>query len=366
MKKYFITLIIIFILLPLNLIPQSKEDDEWTAFEDSTTGLYGFINSSGEIKIEPKFVGFMLAPKFSDIIVAMEENNEAYYLLKSGKLVGRDSLYIVDNCFDCESEGYIRFRDNRNNTVGMFNSEGKVVIPAEYNALSQIRNGLTVGLIGAEKKYFNNDSTDEHWGWTGGAQYLLDKDNICLVRDFSSYFELDFHSMIIENRPSKDSCKESFLGINNRYYTFINNDKLFEAWLKKIFLNNLNEKSIGENSYPHIIYWTEDNDWVSRKSDDFLKDNCDLIKERISQLTKDSVEFFISNENFVITPPGLEGEFDKYLDNCGNLKTTQYPLLDVVINHKTKNDSYQDHFEFLKTEIGFKLLLVTIRNGNLK
>jgi hypothetical protein len=365
MKKYLISLILIFIILPINLVPQSKEEI-WTAFEDSATGLFGFIDSSGEIKIAPKYIGFMLAPKFSDIIAVMEENNETYYLLKNGKGVGRDSLYIVDNGFDCESEGYIRFKDNRINTVGIFNSEGKVVIPAEYNAISQIRNGLTVGLIGAEKKYFNNDSTDEHWSWTGGTQYLIDKDNKRLVRDFYNYSELDFHSMKIENRSSNNSFEESFLGIDGSYYTFANNEKLFQAWFKNFLLKNLNEKSIRENSYPHIIYWTEDNGWVSRKSVDFLKDNYDLIKERISILNMDSAEYFISIEDFVITPPGLEGKFDKYLDNCGNLKTTQYPLLDVVINHKTKNDSYQDHFEFLKSENGFKLLLVSIINGNLK
>jgi hypothetical protein len=91
-----------------------------------------------------------------------------------------------------------------------------------------------------------------------------------------------------------------------------------------------------------------------------------LIRERISKLNKDSADYFISIEEFIITPQGLEGEFDKYLDNCGNLKTSQYPFMDVVINFNIGADTYQDHFEFLKTENGFKLLLVAIRNGILK
>jgi hypothetical protein len=364
MKKYFLISLLIVNLLPINLFPQNK--DKWTAFEDSITGLYGFINPNGEIKVEPKYLGFMLAQNFSDIIAVMEDNNESYYLLKNGKKLGRDSLYIFDNGFDCESEGYIRFSDKKNNNVGMFNSEGIVVIPAEYNYLTQVRNGLVVGLKGARREYWNNDSTDEHWSLKGGTKYLCDVKNNILVRDFTGDDNLDLHSLMIENEPSLDSLRESFHGVNGKYYTFYNNEKLFKDWLIYDFLTDFNKDNLLKNAYSNIIYWAEDSGWGSKKSSEFIEDNFELVKEKFLDLTNKNSDYFISPEDFITSPGSMYEEFEKYLDNCGNLKTTQYPLMDVVINQKTENDLYQDHFTFFKTEKGFKLLLVTIRNDTLK
>lgn len=364
MKKYIITSLLLLNLFSTNLI--SQNNIIWIAFEDSTTGLYGFKDEQGNVKIEPKYLGFMMAQKFSDIIAVVEDNNESYYLLKNGRSIGRDSLYIFENSFDCESEGYIRFKDKRNNKAGMFNSEGKVVIPAEYNFLTKARNGLVVGIKGAKKEYKGNDSSDEHRAWIGGTQFLIDTNNNILVRDFYDYSVLDFYSSIIEDTPSTDSCRNSYLGIDGRYYTFDNTLKLFKAWLKNNFLEYLDKKSIAENAYPNLVYWDDDNGWISKKSVNFIEDNYALIKERISELKNDSADYFISTEDFIITPKGLEGEFDKYLDNCGNLKTSKYPLMDLVINRKTENKFSQDHFEFLKTNNGFKLLSISIRNEKLK
>ncbi|MBK7632744.1 MAG: hypothetical protein IPJ23_19070 [Ignavibacteriales bacterium] len=165
-----------------NLLSQNK--DTWSAFEDEATNFRGFKDDEGNIKVEAKFLGFMLAPKFSDIVAVMEDIKTSYYLTRRGEKVGRDSLYIFDNSFDCESEGFIRFRDKENNTTGMFNSEGKVLIPAEYNYLSEVRNGLIVALKGAVKEYLNNDSTYEHLGWSNGIKYLIDTTNKILVKDY--------------------------------------------------------------------------------------------------------------------------------------------------------------------------------------
>jgi len=40
--------------------------------------------------------------------------------------------------------------------------------------------------------------------------------------------------------------------------------------------------------------------------------------------------------------------------------------MNVVIDYKTVNDSYQDHFDFLRTEKGYKLISLTIRSGNIR
>ena len=364
MKKYFITSILVFNLLQINLNSQSK--DVWIVFEDNTTGLYGFVDSNGKIKTEAKYLGFMLAPKFSDIVAVMEDINTSYYLTKNGDKVGRDSLYIFDNSFDCESEGFIRFRDKKNNKTGMFNSEGKVVLPPEYNYLSEVRNGLIVGIKGAVKEYLNNDSTDEHWGWSNGTKYLIDTANYILVKDFEDNGEIDFHSLIIQNTISSNPNRDNYLSFDGRYYTFINNMKLFKNWFKNNFLKDLSEESLLKNCYPKIIYWTEDGGWVVKSNKLFMDDNFDLIKERLSRLYKDSLDYFISIDDFVITPPELGSEFETYLDNCGHLKTSQFPLMNVVINFSNGTDFYQDNFDFFKSENGFQLLTVVIRDALLK
>ena len=364
MKKYFITSILVFNLLQIDLNAQSKE--VWTVFEDSTTGLYGFVDSNGEIQVEPKYLGFMLAPKFSDIVAVMEDNDNSYYITKNKTMVGKDSLYIFDNSFDCESEGFIRFRDKKNNTTGMFNSEGKVVVPAEYNYLSEVRNGLIVALNGAIKEYLNNDPSDEHWGWSNGTKYLIDIANNILVKDFEDNGEIDFHSLIIEDTLSSDPNRDNYLGVDGRYYTFINNMKLFELWLKNAFLKHLSKGAILEYCYPKIIYWVEESGWVARTNKLFMDDNFDLINERLFKLSKDSADYFISIDDFVITPSELGSEFEKYLDNCNHLKTSQFPLMNVIINYTNGNDSYQDNFDFFKSENGFQLLTVVLRNTHLK
>ena len=74
----------------------------------------GFKNQNGITKIEPKFMGMNLASKFDDIIAVTEDVNGkwcSYYLTKSGKIAGHDSLFYFDNSCDCETDGFIRFRD---------------------------------------------------------------------------------------------------------------------------------------------------------------------------------------------------------------------------------------------------------------
>lgn len=101
----------------------TQSPGRWTAFWDERSELRGFKDSNGDVRIKPKFMGFTVANEFEHIMAAMEEkagSYETYYLTRSGKKVGVDSLYIDDNSADCESEGFIRFRDKTTDKVGMF------------------------------------------------------------------------------------------------------------------------------------------------------------------------------------------------------------------------------------------------------
>jgi len=151
MKPNFLT----FLLTLISCVSFAQNNEPWTAFWNKDTTLVGFKDKNGVVKIEPKFVINMTpAHKFDDIIVVAEEVNgewKSYYLIKSGRIIGRDSLYMFDNVCDCESEGFIRFRDHKTDKVGVFNKKGDVIIPAEYNEMTRVTNGLIIALKGAEK-----------------------------------------------------------------------------------------------------------------------------------------------------------------------------------------------------------------------
>lgn len=364
MKNYFNTSLLIFILLPSILF--SQDNDVWKSYVDVNTGLYGFKDKDGNIKVEPKYLGFMIAQKFSDITAVMEEDNSSYYITKSGNHIGKDSVFIFDNGFDCESEGYIRFTDPKTQKVGIFNASGKVVIPAEYDVLTKMINGLTIGLKDANKYYPNNDSTDEHWGYDGGTFYLIDSSNNILVKDFHNDFNLDFHSLKLEENPSRDINRESFPGIDGKYYTFIKNEKLFNNWFKSVFLNQLSKEEIIKNSYSIIVHWSEEERWVSKNSKDLIDNNYNLINSKLSELENGYTDYFYTFEDFLIITDETRNEFDKYIDNCGELKSTQYPIISVLIDHRIENDISQDSFTFFKTEAGFKLIDISIQDSHLK
>ncbi len=67
--------------------------------------------------------------------------------------VQKGNLYFFDNGPDCESEGFIRFRDRKADKAGLLNSEGEIAIPPVYNDLTNVRNGLVIALMGAKKNF---------------------------------------------------------------------------------------------------------------------------------------------------------------------------------------------------------------------
>lgn len=364
MKKYFNISLLFLLLLSANLFSQGK--DVWKSYIDVNTGLHGFKDKDGNIKVEPKFLGFMIADKFSDIVAVMEEDLTSYYLTKSGNQLGKDSVYIFDNGFECESEGYIRFRDPKTQKVGIFNSSCKTVIPAEYEVLTKMINGLAIGLKGAHKYYPNNDSTDEHWGWDGGIFYLIDSSNNILVNEFPYDLNLDFHSLKIEDNPSREIGRESFPCINGKFYTFINNEKLFNYWFHNVFLNQLTEEEIIKNSFQIIVHWSEEERWVSKNGEEFIENNYNLFLPSLLEIKNGYTDYFYTIEDILIVTDDTREEFDKYLDNCSQLKFSQYPAFLLLINHSIEGDISQDSFTFFKTENGFKLIDIEVQGSILK
>jgi hypothetical protein len=343
------------------LLGQSK--DSWTSFWNKDTTLIGYKNKDGTVKIEPKFVGVTIAKEFDDIIAVTEAINDSsasYYLTKTGRIVGRDSLYIFDNGADCESEGYIRFHDGKTDKVGMFNKNGDIVVPAEYNALSNIRNGMIIALKGAEKK-----QRGEHFSWKGGEVLLIDSINRTLITNFKFYYNLNFFSVIISDHPTKDSIRQTFQGVNGQYYSFIDFDKEFWQWLKTSLLRDLTKKALLSSSFQKITVWKEPEGWIGEEKGYFIEKNFELLNTKLLELNSSKCDYSIFAEG--LNPFIFESEeYKEYFNNCAASKDWLYPVKNVVITYKNKRDLKQNSFEFLRTEIGYKLISVTIQNGKLK
>lgn len=343
----------------------AQTSDTWTAFWNKDTTKIGFQDKNGVIKIEPKFTGFTIARKFENIIAVTEEENnkwKSYYLTKEGKIVGRDSLYTFDNSTDCESEGFIRFRDPKTDKMGIFNSKGKIVIPADYSALSNVKNGVLTVLKDAKKE---REPGDEHFFWSGGKEFLIDINNKVLIENFAYNDNLNFYSLEKSKEPNKDPIRENFKGVDGQYYSFINFEKEFKFWLENNLLKDLSKGNLEKHSFDKITYWKEPDGWINSSKTKFINQNYTYLKLKLQELKNPKTDYFVSSDGlnqFIFE----SSEYEIYFNNCNEAKDWLYPTMDIVINPKNKTDRGQDHFEFLRTENGYKLISVSDRKDNLK
>lgn len=355
-----------FFLLVFCCTSFAQSDEPWNAFWNKDTTLVGFKDKNGIVKIEPKFVaGMTPAHKFDDIIAATEEVNgkwTSYYQTKSGRIIGRDSLYMFDNVCDCESEGFIRFRDHKSDKVGVFNKKGNVIIPAEYNEMTRVTNGMIIALKGAERKY---EAGGEHYSWLGGKEILIDTNNNVLIDNFKWVDNLNFYSLQISKLPSIDTLRQSFRGVDGQYYSFIDFDKEFKFWLKVNLIDHITKDNLLNATYNEVTYWKEPEGWIKEAKKSFIERNYEVIKSKLVEFnsTKHQYNIFTGDLNSYIY---TSNDFDDFYNNCRESKSWIYPVKSIVISGKKKNDSLQDHFEFLRTDDGYKLICVTIERGRIK
>ena len=359
-----LTLTFLLTLFKFSVFGQSN--DKWTSFWNKDTTLIGYKDKNGVVKIEPKFQsGFTNANNFDNIIVVAEEVNNhwiLYYLTKSGRITGRDSLYIFNNASDSESEGFIRFRDPKTDKVGMFNRNGDIVIPAEYNDMTRVRNGLIIALKGAKKKFWEGG---EHYSWIGGKEILIDTANNTLVDSFKYSGNINFFSLLISTQPNPDTIRQSFETTNGKYFSFVNFDKEFNVWLKTSLLDNLTKGNLLDATYKEVTYWKEPIGWTSESKNSFIDRNYELIKTKLLQLNSKNCDYNIFDEG--LNPYIYESdEYKEFFNNCGESKDWLYPIKNIVISYNGDKSLLQDHIEFLRTDKGYKLISLTIRKGEIK
>lgn len=360
MKLYILTFFTT--ISSLTLLGQSN--DTWTSFWNKDTTLLGYKDKNNVVKIEPKFTGFTSATKFENIIGVTEEKNgkwSSYYLTKQGRIVGRDSLHLFDNGSDCESEGFIRFRDHKTDKAGMFNNNRDIVISAIYNDLTRVRNGMIIALKGAEKKYWEDG---EHYSWIGSQEFLIDTNNNILIDNFKLDDKLNFFTLEKTNNPHPDTTRKSFLAKDGSYYSFVDFENEFRQWITTELQNNLTLERLINISYDTITCESMGG-WAKTNKKKLITDNFTILKNGLLEILQPKTEYFISSNG--LNPFMFEGvEFEKYFNNCGESKDWIYPTMSIIISHGDKKDFTQKHYEFLRTDNGYKLICLTIRNEKMK
>lgn len=352
MKNILITLFLILKLFPV----RAQEKNVWTAFWNKNNTLVGYKDSKGVVRIKPKFNGYFAAQRFEHIMAVSQTIRQkwvSYYLTKSGRIVGRDSTINFDNSPDCEHEGFIRFKASKSDLVGMFNKDGNVKIPAEYNALSRAVNGMIIALKGAKKVA----GGDEHYFFDGGNTMLIDTTNQVLIENFSSENNLNFYSLEKSALPSTNPIRKSFLAKDGQFYSFIDFEKEFKHWLINDFLTDLTIERIQKNVLFHNTR-KHIPTHLSKTTQRNLQRKYQYFKAELQLLSKPEMEYEILMDalrSFDYPNKTL----DKYFDHCGNGKTWLYPTMEVVFTHHEKGVITQNFIRFLKTDNGYQLLMST-------
>lgn len=371
------------LLIMLSVSPSiADEAQPWQRFYDEKSNLYGFKGQAGKVRVPPKFV-MVDAHQFNNIAAVIEQVDEetfkGYYLLKNGKKVGQDHLYMSGNYLDCECEEKIRFRDKKLDQVGFLDKNGNTVVPAAYSDATPFRNNMAVVLKGAIRicpdgsPYDPEKMNCEHFKWEGGRSYLINSKNQVLVEDFKYTTDLDWLSLNISQNEPVDPLREPFQGVNGKYYSFINVEKEFKQWLLSDFFKSTDTAGLHRNTFKEITYWHEgQKKWVRVGKVQFFKNNelpvsgiVNALKESKQEweIHKNSMGMMMLSDNDII-------RHARYFDSCLQAKTWRYPMFDVVITHYS-NDSekkflYQDIFQFLKSDKGYKLVALSIKSVQLK
>ncbi|MCL2220377.1 MAG: tetratricopeptide repeat protein [Chitinispirillia bacterium] len=337
------------------------DDGTWLAFtdEDENPMLWGYKDKSGAVRIEPRFfshtAGFD-APDFDHIIAVAEHDGlrwNRYYLTKSGKIAGRDSIYVFDNGYDHESEGFIRFEDRKKQMTGMLDRYGNAAIPAEYNALSKVTNGMTAALKDAKRGRHNCDG-DDHRSFTGGKHLLIDTLNNVLIEDFSADdININFFSIEKSEIPHPDTtARISFPAKGGGFYSFIHYEKEFIHWLKNSLLaQDLTPEKLME-AMPDSVECS-----MQPRDDENVSANW---KSERRELT-DKVFDILKNDLAALSDTTRKHTIDR------EINYTSIPVFSVRLIPNNLEDALgrDNEYEFSRTDGGYKLSGVSIRNNDL-
>ncbi len=367
-------------LLPGSIAAQTS--DPWVWFYDSTN-LCGFKDLQGNIKVPAMFESSLMSrPDTFYNIIAVSEKTSHYYLLKSGKKVGLDSLYVFDWYYDCEQEGKIRFQDHKINRVGFMDKNGIPIIPAIYNYAYPFRNGLTIVCSGASLKCMDEredgDTTNcEVYGWIGGIEQIINEKNEILIDSFDrGYKNLNWYSLRT-NMPNPDT--NLYFTITGRHgitYSFVDYNLEFKQWFYNVFIPSLKQdREVRDHLFEEVTTRIEGKGWVNQSKDVFLNlFPTALTSQRFQTNHLKKISTGEGHFNFFIFDTPI---FRKFYNACG-YQNDRFPIYHVIVNYNKLRQplptpdkegnikslvvlDYQEHFEFLRTENGYRLISASFR-----
>lgn len=367
----------ILILLSNATLLYSQQENNWIKFEDEKSLLIGYKNSKGEIEIKPKFTFITNAEIFEHIIAVFEEVNlsgsdtsimKQYYLLKNGKQVGIDSLYVFDTTLDCERENKIRFRDYKTDKVGFFDREGKITIPAMYDDAKPFYNGFAVVILDGKRMCWNGSgeySTEnmcEMWRWRGNIQIINDKNKVIANHiPYEKLEAIDWFS-VHKNTDQLNANYIEFKSDSGDTYSFLNYKKEFEQWYYNQFLKDISTDALNTHLSDEIYYDVnktfldenkilfKDSFWKKETKELFLKNHSNYYSKTIKQFKTQQTDIL---EGLSPTVFRFQ-ENPEYFTNCGAYQHIKYPYFEVYLLNK--NNYPIKTLGFIKINNAFKLL----------
>ncbi len=339
--------------------------ETWYSFTDKSIGAdkdIGFKDKEGNVRIEPTFGGLTLVNRFDDIIAVHEvssNRSESYYLLKSGKKIGHDMMWISDFTFDCENERHIRFKDTNKDLVGMFNHKGDIVIPPIYSSLSKVHNGYVFARLGAEKVNWDkhNNSGCNHYSLVGGKTSLLNIKNEILVENIGD--DLDLYSLHIDQKPSTKSYEKSYLGTNGKYFILEIYADSFKAWFIENILNEISIESLTRNVNEEIL--VRNNKEIVMLKENFLAKKFNILNKNLLILKTNLNQYQLHVGGLDNTALKLFEErndkYQKYSNNCFRYEKLKYPTFTYFPKMIVGDNKY---ITFLKTDDGYKLIEINL------
>lgn len=355
---------------------RAQAEEAWTQFsvKAKQEEHYGYKNQRGQMTLPAKFGQFTAAQTFRHIIAVHEwADNSMYYLLKSGRAVGRDSVYLFDYTVDCESEGKIRFQDRRRNRVGFFDAQGRVAIPASYNYVTPFHNGLALALIGARQTCDGDDTLRcEHPGWAGGRLVLLNARNEVLVDSLTAAqqrsLNLNWYSLQINSLSPDTTTTASWRGVKGDQYTFVDYEKEFRRWLYDVFVPTVragNAAQVQALCFAEVAVAARSfRGWPQVTAAAFVaKYQASFLHPTLGSLQRGApgVEIFDEDLNTLIFTGRA---FQPFLTDCGRHFKEKYPIFNLVLTYPaqpaTAPIEHQKHVEFIRTASGYRLFSVSL------
>jgi len=212
-----------------------------------------------------------------------------------------------------------------------------------------------------KKKYLEGG---EHYSWVGGQEFLIDTNNNIHIENFKLDNNLNFFTLEKTTTIHTDTTRKSFLATDGSYYSFVDFEKEFRQWITKELQNDLTIERLISISYDTIT-WETQKGWGKTNKEKLITDNYTILRKGLLEILQPKTDYFISSDG--LNPFMFEGEeFEKYVNNCGESKDWIYPTMSIIVSHGDKNNFTQNHYEFLRTDNGYKLICLSTRNKKMK